>query len=233
MGPRLRSAVLRGDLESIAAALVVLAVVGVALWWNGAVPAGLWVAGPALALAAAIFPTSYQLRQRLGRELAARYDGMKPTECPVPFISDALWKEANTFQPALHLANEMMSEVDPAYKPFDKDIAQAILDPQIRIVSKDEAPPEAAVLPVPPDALAQLTGVEGHVIAVSPLWPVCCGALCQLQSNSGGEGTALLPPPLDPPLDPEKAPPTTREEPGWFGFQCLVCGTCWSTDRHH
>jgi hypothetical protein len=138
MSPRLREAVIRGD----------VAAGGLVLVMSGAVLGAVWLSGAGLLpglLALALVPTGVALvwwaRRAYGRllgEVVRTWAGHDPGPSPVPWIADGVWRQRNRFDPELDAADELRSQIDRSVRPF-RDAAQGAFEsPTLRPVSDAE-----------------------------------------------------------------------------------------------
>lgn len=232
-GAFLRRVAIRGDATQLGLLLVVLAFLGVVI---GA------TTGPGL-LAMLAVPTALGglVLVRWGRRLyraalaeaAAPFLDHDPGPTPVLWISDAVWRARNGFDPSLDAPMLLLAEVDPdVHKVFGSDADGAFRDPVLRRVTdaeRDDTPVAHGREDAPPpgddEALLQaLRDTPGRLVAVSPRWPVCCGrltTLVALTTDALPDGARWLA------ADPE-AP--VGEGPGQHGYVCRACGRAYATD---
>jgi hypothetical protein len=234
VSPFVRRLVIRGDLN--AAGLVM--VLGAPLAVLGALSSGLVALhGVAFVLAVAglgAIRWSRTAYRGLLAEVAARHAGRDPGSSPVPWVSDALWRAKNRFDPAVDAANELLAEVDSLVSGFGGG-ETAVVKPQLRPLQQEE---RALVGEETPDVdegpegtaealVALLEGTPGRFLALAPRWPVCCGRLCSMTGIRGEPGApdgSWLP------SGGAEADWGDNPETGFHRYQCGTCGRRYSTD---
>jgi hypothetical protein len=246
--PLLRRLIIGGDLIAVSLILGLgggltlgAAALGGAPPWAGA------LGGLTLGLAVVGVRVSRALYRRLLQEVVDRFAGHDPGPSPVPWISDAVWRSKNGFDPALDAPNELLAEVhagSPRFgAPTGGGVQQAVLRPvsederelvaapsQVSLSAADAAASQAQVearrasLSGPAAELVErLHSTPGRSIVVAPRWPVCCRQLTVLTSvvPSARGGSVFLNETI---LSDLHAPP------GAHTYRCAACGRAWSTD---
>jgi hypothetical protein len=234
MNTTIRHAVIRGDATAGGIALVVVAaVVGVS-----GVGVGPKIAGGLLLVGGLALVRWSRARWReLVAEVVRRHSGVDPGASPAPWISDAVWRKHNRFDPVLDAHNELLAEIDPLLPRFGQGTTRAFEGVALRPVADSEralAPvdPEAADGPAPePDTadrlLAALAATPGRLIGVGVRFPVCCGRPSTLVSTGAEDrvaGAAFLAEHAGGELG--QADPLR----GQHGFRCRACGRRYATD---
>lgn len=238
--PARRRSLIRGDGLT---AGVVLVLSGTGAWCaalvhlmpkGGALLGGLALVGAGLALIA----HERRAWRALLHEVAAPWRGHDPGPSPVPWIADAVWRQKNTYDPALDAPSDLLAEIDPLVRPFSAGVepGEAVREPVLRPVADSEkelTPTEGPVGDPPEPGTAEavrtrLEGTPGRAIVVSPRWPVCCGrpaTLEGLRMEDRHPACTWLPP--DGPeaeRDPGAAPRGTHS------WRCRACGRRYATD---
>lgn len=233
--PLFRRLVIRGDFSALGVVMLLAAPVAAI----AAGTSGLWLYGLAVLLAAGgVASWSFGRRsyRALLQEAAERHGGGDPGPSPVSWLSDAVWRRRNTFDPLVDAPNILLAEVDPMVKAPGEGEEQAVVKPVLRpvmdnerdLVSTEEADSaDAAPQGSPEKLLALLAGTPGRFVGVSMRWPVCCGAISTLTGirSDGDSPAGTFLPSADTPGDWG-----TDVTAGEHRFQCRRCGRRYATD---
>jgi len=162
-----------------------------------------------------------RLRAAVLAGFEAQLAGHDPGPSPVPWLSDAVWREWNSVTPEAALLEERYAGAFPDPSP-----PPAVADPHVRLVRDEEreratrADPDA---PVPeagePDELtARLAETPGRPGAYRPVWPACCERPATLLApDAGALGQDGLPGGVDEVLYlPDAEDEATGDGPMWL-----------------
>lgn len=187
-----RWAILRGDAAALAVALLGLGAVLLALA-AGTADVAEGAAGVASLVAGGVLLRAARAAWRAEiTRVAALFADQDPGQSPVPWVADAVWRDANRFDPELDAINELVAEIDPSVPRFAQSARGGLEGPTLRLVQDAERAiaPEDRASATPDDAstptgtldvlLAALQSTPGRLLGVSVRWPVCCGGLTVL-----------------------------------------------------
>jgi len=245
--------VIRGDALSVGLWLMAVAVgllAGPVLgaWgppsWLQLGPLVVFLAAACVGVGAALIRWNRSHYARLVLEVQRRFADHDPGDSPVSWVSTEVWRATNRFDPQLDPLNELQAEIEPLSLGFDQEPRTgAVTLPVLRRVTTEERgeacrgtiqPSNQTPSVTDEQLITALTSTPGRFMVAQPLWPVCCEALCVLESLTGSSGEAYL---LveepdedlgrddrevfddDPPLDPI----------GAHTYRCARCGALFST----
>ncbi|MGC6493059.1 MAG: hypothetical protein ACON5B_09505 [Myxococcota bacterium] len=229
----LRRVWIRGDATSLGVMLGALAVAGVGAGLTGVTPVTTTWTVVLLVPSVALIRANQRAWARLLDEVRAAYATHDPGPSPVGWISDALWRARNRFDPVLDAPLALMAEVEPLRAKPGEERGPAISGPVLRPVATSErdlldGPRIHAASTEAAEALLETLGsAPGRFLAAYPRWPVCCGELAMCHSLTGerpDKGVLYLP------GDAVADSDCIGRSNGVHVFQCTVCKRWYVTD---
>jgi hypothetical protein len=233
----IRHAVIRGDGAALGVTVIAGGVIGLG---SSLVHGMLWLLVLSLALmvlGAVELRWARRYYRALIAEVVAAHASHDPGDSPVPWVSDAVWRLKNRFDPELDAANQLLAEVDRLHPRFGVSAGEPLRGVKLRPVGDNERGLVGVPKVVPSfrqtpsgtaeELLSSLASTPGRLLAVSPRWPVCCDRLSVLVglSESGQpEGAGYL-------CDQEILESwDAAERRGQHAFTCGECGRSFTTD---